>query len=98
MKMLLYEKCMKGIVFTCCRLRIVTPIRSDGAESEDNMEDKKEFYKKLLVGMSDQMADILANGKAIEIDHSRSGLKMYSFRRRHEIVQRQQNEATPDRK
>lgn len=38
--------------------------------------------------MNDQMADLLANGKAIEIDRSRSGLKMYSFRRRHEIVQK----------
>lgn len=58
----------------------------------------KEYYKRLLVDMADQMATILAYGKAIEVDHSRSGLKMYSFRRRHEIVQRQQNEATPDRK
>lgn len=61
------------------------------------MEDKKEFYKRLLVDMSDQMADLLANGKAIEVDRSRSGLKLYSFRRRHEIVQRQQN-VTPDGK
>lgn len=58
----------------------------------------KEYYKKLLVDMADQMATILADGKAIEVDHSRSGLKMYSFRRKHEIVQRQQNEATPSRK
>lgn len=77
------------------KTKYITPIRNDGAESEDNMEDKKEFYKKLLVGMSDQMADILANGKAIEVDRSRSGLKMYSFRRRHEIVQRQPIEVTP---
>lgn len=57
----------------------------------------KEHYKRLLVDMADQMATILADGKAIEVDRSRSGLKMYSFRRRHEIVQRQQNEATPSR-
>lgn len=31
MKMLLYEKRTKGIAFTCCRLRIITPVRSDGA-------------------------------------------------------------------
>ncbi len=52
------------------------------------MKKKKNFYKRLLTEMNDQMADLLANGKAIEIDRSRSGLKMYSFRRRHEIVQK----------
>jgi hypothetical protein len=52
------------------------------------MKEKKNFYKRLLTEMNDQMADLLANGKAIEIDRSRSGLKMYSFRRRHEIVQK----------
>lgn len=52
------------------------------------MEEKKNFYKKLLTEMNDQMADLLANGKAIEIDRSRSGLKMYSFRRKHEVVQK----------
>lgn len=52
------------------------------------MEEKKNFYKRLLTEMNDQMADLLANGKAIEIDRSRSGLKMYSFRRRHEIMKK----------
>lgn len=52
------------------------------------MEEKKNFYKRLLTEMNDQMADLLANGKAIEIDRSRSGLKMYSFRRKHEVVQK----------
>lgn len=52
------------------------------------MEEKKNFYKQLLIEMNDQMADLLANGKAIEIDRSRSGLKMYSFRRKHEVVQK----------
>lgn len=51
-------------------------------------QEKKEFYKRLLIEMSSQMADLLADGKAIEIDRSRSGLKMYSFRRKHEIVQK----------
>ena len=60
------------------------------------MQDKKEFYKKLLIDMSDQAAEILAAGKAIEIDRSRSGLKLYSFRRRHEVVRKA--EATPDGK
>ena len=67
-----------------------------GAESEDNMQDKKDFYKKLLIDMRDQTAELLAAGKAIEIDRSRSGLKLYSFRRRHEVVRKA--EATPDGK
>lgn len=69
-----------------------------GAESEDIMQEKKDIYKQLLIDMSDQMAALLADGKAIEIDRSRSGLKLYSFRRKHEVVQKQKNEATPNRK
>ena len=69
----------------------------NSADLYDSKTMLKEYYKRLLVDMADQMATILADGKAIEVDHSRSGLKMYSFRRRHEIVQRQQNEATPSR-
>jgi len=49
-------------------------------------QSKKEFYKQLLIDMSDQMADLLAAGQAIEVDRSRSGLKLYSFRRRHEVI------------
>lgn len=52
------------------------------------MQEKKDIYKQLLIDMSEQMADLLAGGKAIEVDRSRSGLKMYSFRRKHEIVQK----------
>lgn len=62
------------------------------------MQEKKEIYKQLLIDMSDQMAALLADGKAIEIDRSRSGLKLYSFRRKHEVVQRQKTETTPNRK
>lgn len=62
-----------------------------GAESEDNMQGKKDIYKQLLIDMADQMAALLADGKAIEIDKSRSGLKLYSFRRKHEIVQKKEN-------
>lgn len=52
------------------------------------MQEKKDTYKQLLVDMSDQIATLLADGKAVEIDRSRSGLKLYSFRRRHEVVQK----------
>lgn len=58
-------------------------------------QDKKEIYKQLLIDMSGQIADLLINGKAVEIDLSRSGLKLYSFRRKHEIVQKEKIEATP---
>ncbi|MCM1237466.1 MAG: hypothetical protein NC489_45955 [Ruminococcus flavefaciens] len=56
-------------------------------------EERKENYKRLLVGMSDQCAELLADGKTIEIDRSRSGLKLYSFRRRHEVVQKNKGAA-----
>lgn len=55
------------------------------------MQEKKEIYRQLLCDMSDQMAALLTDGKAIEIDRSRSGLKLYSFRRRHEVVQKNKN-------
>lgn len=50
--------------------------------------DKQSAYQKLLIEMSEQMACLLADGKAIELDHSRSGIKMYSFRRKHEIIRK----------
>lgn len=55
------------------------------------MPDKKDIYKQLLCDMSEQMATLLADGKTIEVDRSRSGLKLYSFRRRHEVVQKNKN-------
>lgn len=54
-------------------------------------KEKKATYKQLLADMNDQMASLLADGRAIEIDHSRSGLKMYSFRRKHEVVSKQKH-------
>lgn len=54
-------------------------------------QNKKEIYKQLLIDMSDQMADLLSAGQTIEVDRSRSGLKLYSFRRRHEVIKK----ATP---
>lgn len=54
-------------------------------------QEKKDIYKQLLCDMSEQMASLLADGKAIEVDRSRSGLKLYSFRRRHEVVQKNKN-------
>ncbi len=56
-------------------------------------QNKKEIYKQLLIDMSGQIADLLTNGKAVEIDLSRSGLKLYSFRRKHEIVQKEKIKA-----
>ncbi len=51
-------------------------------------QEKKNIYKQLLIDMADQMATLLSEGRAIEISKSRSGLKLYSFRKRHEVVQR----------
>lgn len=59
----------------------------------------KEFYQNQLSQMNEQMAELLFEGRAIEVDHSRSGLKLYSFKRRHEVVQREKTEtATSNRK
>lgn len=52
------------------------------------MKDKKEFYRQLLIDMSNQAAELLAEGKTIEVDRSRSGLKLYSFRMRNEVVKK----------
>lgn len=57
-------------------------------------EERKETYKQLLIGMSEQMAALLAAGQAVEVDRSRSGLKLYSFRRKHEVIQKKT--ATPN--
>lgn len=51
-------------------------------------QDRQSAYKRLLIDMSEQMAALLADGKAIEIDRSRSGLKLYSFRRKHEVIEK----------
>lgn len=52
------------------------------------MDFTEDDYKNLLQGMLNQMAKILASGKTIEIGFSRSGLKLYSFHRRHEQLWR----------
>lgn len=51
-------------------------------------QDRQLAYKRLLIDMLEQMAALLVDGKAIEIDRSRSGLKLYSFRRKHEVIEK----------
>ncbi len=50
------------------------------------MQEKTEFYKQILSGSLDKMAELLDEGKSLEIQRSRSGLKMYSYRKAHETV------------
>lgn len=50
------------------------------------MQEKTELYKRILNGSLDRMAELLDDGKSIEIQRSRSGLKMYSYRKSHETV------------
>lgn len=50
------------------------------------MQERTELYKKILSGSLDRMAELLDEGKSLEIQRSRSGLKMYSYRKTHETV------------
>ena len=50
------------------------------------MQEKAELYKQILSGSIDRMAELLDEGKSLEIQRSRSGLKMYSYRKAHETV------------
>ena len=46
--------------------------------------DKKQVHKEILNGNIEKMASLLDEGKTLEIQRSRSGLKMYSSRKTHE--------------
>lgn len=63
---------------------------------KDNNFRSKEFYEQKLDELNGRMAELLAEGKTIEVDLSRSGIKMYSFRRKPEIPQKGKAEATPN--
>lgn len=49
---------------------------------------KEKDYTFLLEEMQEQIAELLANGFTVEIDRSRSGLKLYSFRRKHQQIRK----------
>lgn len=51
-------------------------------------ETRKEFYKTEVHNMAEQIAEILDKGYSVEIGKSRSGLKLFTVSRKHEVVKR----------
>lgn len=49
---------------------------------------RQEFYEEELRQMARQISEILDSGYSVEICRSRSGLKMYSCRKRHEVIRK----------
>lgn len=49
---------------------------------------RKEFYKSEIHSMAEQIAQILDSGYSVEIGKSRSGLKLFTVSRKHEVVKR----------
>lgn len=49
---------------------------------------RKEFYESEVHNMAAQMAEILDKGYSVEIGKSRSGLKLFTVSRKHEVVKR----------
>lgn len=49
---------------------------------------RKEFYESEVHNMAAQIAEILDNGYSVEIGKSRSGLKLFTVSRKHEVVKR----------
>ena len=52
---------------------------------------RKEFYEAEIHSMAEQLAEILDNGETVEISKSRSGLKLFGVKRRHEVVRKRGN-------
>lgn len=55
---------------------------------------KEKDYALFLEEMQEQIAELLTNGFTVEIDRSRSGLKLYAFRRKHQQI-RKKSVSTP---
>lgn len=49
---------------------------------------RKEFYESEVHNMAEQIAEILDRGYSVEIGKSRSGLKLFTVSRKHEVVKR----------
>lgn len=47
---------------------------------------RREFYAEELQNMIPQLARLLDSGYAVEISRSRSGLKLNSIKRQHEVI------------
>lgn len=52
---------------------------------------RKEFYETEIRNMAEQMAELLDKGYSVEIGRSRSGLKLFTVNRKHEVVKRKGN-------
>lgn len=52
---------------------------------------RKEFYENKIHNMADQLAELLDKGYSIEVGRSRSGLKLFTVSRKHEVVKRKGN-------
>lgn len=50
---------------------------------------RKEFYESEMHRMASQIAEILDAGYAVEIAKSRSGLKLFSVLKKHQVVRRE---------
>jgi hypothetical protein len=67
----------------------LTPLRELKGEQ---MENKKEFYKKEICQITGKIAELLDAGFSVEIAKSRSGIKIYSVCKRHHVIRRQRAE------
>lgn len=52
---------------------------------------RKEFYESEIHSMAAQIAEIIDSGEMVEISKSRSGLKLFRIKRRHEVVRKRGN-------
>lgn len=52
---------------------------------------RKEFYESEVHDMAAQIAEIIDSGEMVEISKSRSGLKLFRIKRRHEVVRKRGN-------
>lgn len=50
---------------------------------------RKEFYESEVCKMASQIAEILDAGYAVELAKSRSGLKLFSVSKKHQVVRRE---------
>jgi len=52
---------------------------------------RAEFYESEVHDMAAQIAEIIDSGEMVEISKSRSGLKLFRIKRRHEVVRKRGN-------
>ncbi|MBD5521408.1 MAG: hypothetical protein HDR03_09350 [Lachnospiraceae bacterium] len=57
----------------------------------EHEKSRREFYEREIHNMAAQIAEIIDNGEMVEISKSRSGLKLFRIKRRHEVVRKRGN-------